>query len=65
MALSKNRLVSSYFFSLETRLIERLKQLSSVEQIRKMVVCRFFQEGRCKFGENCRNEHYIPQGEKI
>ncbi|KAI9901975.1 hypothetical protein N3K66_003792 [Trichothecium roseum] len=22
-----------------------------------MVVCRFFQQGQCKFGNNCRNEH--------
>lgn len=29
----------------------------SVHQQRRMVVCRFFLQGSCKFGANCKNEH--------
>ncbi|KAM0426900.1 hypothetical protein ACHAPT_007798 [Fusarium lateritium] len=29
-----------------------------------MVVCRFFQQGNCKFGNNCRNEHPNPNNNR-
>ncbi|KAJ4324997.1 hypothetical protein N0V84_003681 [Fusarium piperis] len=29
-----------------------------------MTVCRFFQQGNCKFGNNCRNEHPNPNNNR-